>query len=70
MSNEPEALRDALHQIKQWADAYPVEVFNEPDFAKANTALKAAGISMDAMHGTWARHLLGSVSKIATEALG
>ncbi len=49
---EPEMVEryeEALHRIVQWADAYPLDAFPEPDFAKAREALDAAGISLDGM---------------------
>lgn len=69
MSEREQKLEDALFEIQHWANAYPEKVFPEPDFEKAAAALEAVGITMDALHGTWARHLLREVGAIATEAL-
>lgn len=66
---ENERQEEALYRIVQWCRAYPETVFSEPDFDKARTALESAGVSMDALHGTWARHLLKGIDKIASEAL-
>lgn len=66
---EIERKQDALSQIKQWCDAYPLKVFAEPDFEKAGAALATVGITLDALHGTWGRRLLEGVGKIATDAL-
>ena len=68
MSN-PERMEDALHSILDWAEAYPETVFVKPDLDRANSVLAMAGISMDAMHGTWARHLLEGVRRYAAEGL-
>ena len=68
-SEREECLEEALHRIRQWCRAYPEAVFSEPDFDKAKAALESAGVSMDALHGTWARHLLKGIGKIADEAL-
>lgn len=69
MSDREQRLEDALNEILHWANAYPKTVFIEPDFEKVERALKAVGISMSALHGSWARHLLEGVGGIATEAL-
>ncbi len=69
MSNREQRLEDALNEILHWANAYPATVFPEPDLEKAREALAASGITMDALHGTWARDLLKGVGEIATEAL-
>lgn len=59
--------QEALHKIKQWCDAYPVEVFipvSSEDMKRADQILKDAGINMSAMHGEWARHITSGMSKI------
>lgn len=42
-------MEEALNRIVQWADAYPVSVFPEPDFAKAAEVLANAGMTLDAI---------------------
>lgn len=58
-------LEEALHRIRNWCDAYPVDVFIPPtkEQIKASVeAMKAPGCaSSEAMHGSWARHILGGV---------
>lgn len=68
---ENEALREALGQIVQWADAYPREVFEEPDLKAVKTLLTDAGmrVQMDRMHAAWARHLTEGFGRIARQAL-
>ena len=61
--------REALREIIVWASAYPSAVFPEPDFDKARAALEAAGISMDALHGSWARHLMKGVLELARDGV-
>jgi hypothetical protein len=65
-------LRGALVEIHTWAESYPDTVFTEPDFERMQRVLEAAGMptAMDAAHGTWARHLMKNVGRIAREALG
>lgn len=67
--NDPE---DALREIAQWCEAYPVKVFpelTENDFVMAAAALAGVGLSSDRLHAAWARHLLSGIGKIAREAL-
>jgi len=63
-------LREALQRISDWAnEAYPPESFPAQDLKRANEVLEASGISMSAMHGQWARHLIGDIGRIAKEAI-
>lgn len=61
----PDNQRDALAAIMQWCDAYPATVFPEPDLDAARKALETAGVSMDGLHGSWARHLLDGIRRYA-----
>lgn len=62
-------LEGALTQVDEWANAYPVSVFPEPDMKACAAALAAAGQSSDALHASWARHILSGVALIAARAL-
>lgn len=64
-----ERLQTALRQIADWARAYPLEVFPEPDLKRAAEVLKAAGLSLDAVSASAMRHVVETVAKIAVEAL-
>lgn len=64
-----DALTEALHKIVQWADAYPLDIFPEPDWPKAAELLKAGGITLDAVSAHCMRHVIEGVGKIAKEAL-
>jgi hypothetical protein len=61
---ENEKLREALHKIKSWAEAYPIEVFPEPDFELARKLLNAEGITLDAISASNMRHVLKGVKNI------
>lgn len=65
-----ERLEEALHRIVQWADAYPLDVFPEPDFKKVNEVLKAAGLSLDQVSASNMRHVVNGVGDIARSAQG
>lgn len=65
-------MEEALHRIASWAEAYPLEVFPEPDaayFAKANEVLKANGMTLDRLSAAAMRHVITRVGHIAKEAL-
>ena len=66
---ERDRLREALEQIAQWSEAYPTEVFPEPDFARAAAALASSGMSIDAVSASNMRHATNGVGKIARAAL-
>jgi hypothetical protein len=68
MSNE-EKYRDALERIVQWSEAYPVDIFPEPDFKKTAELLKAGGITLAAVASSCMRRVVEGVGKIAREAL-
>lgn len=60
---------DQLERIQTWCNAYPVDVFPEQDTARSDEVLRAAGISMSAMHGSWARRIVEGIGNIARVAL-
>jgi hypothetical protein len=64
-----ERYAEALQRIVQWADAYPLDVFPEPDFKKIHEALKAAGLSLDQVSASNMRHVVKGVGEIARAAL-
>lgn len=64
-----DALADALKTIIVWADAYPLDVFPEPDLDVARQLLEAGGLTLDAVSASAMRHCLEGVRRIAQEAL-
>lgn len=62
-------LVDALHQIVSWSEAYPLDIFPEPDFKKAHEVLMANGMTIDAISASAARHVVEGVGQIARAAL-
>jgi len=68
VTNE-ERYEEALQRIVQWADAYPLDIFPEPDFKRVNEVLTAAGMTVDAISASAMRHVIAGVGKIAREAL-
>ena len=61
---------DVLERIQQWANAYPLEAFPEPDFNKAHELLKAGGMTLDAITASNMRHVITSVKKLVDDVLG
>lgn len=65
-----EEYEHALQRIVQWTDAYPLDVFPEPNFKKVNEVLKAANLSLDQVSASNMRHVVKGVGEIARSALG
>ena len=63
-------LEEALWCIAQWSDAYPLDVFPEPDLEKARQLLAAGGITLYLVSAFCARHVVKGVGRIAKDALG
>ena len=64
-----EQLEAALERIDNWANAYPLKIFPEPDFKKVAEVLKVAGLSLDAVSASNMRHVIVGVKNIVEEAL-
>ena len=69
LEQRAERLEDGHEKIIQWAKAYPLDIFPEPDFGKAGELLKAGGMTLDAISASNMRHVVEGVGKIAKEAL-
>src|SRR4029077_13065645 len=69
MTEREERLTEALLSIKQWCDAYPVDIFPEPDLKRAHRALLEHGMTLDQMSASSARHVLDGLRKIVEEVL-
>ena len=72
MCERCEDLEEALRRIVQWADAYPTDIFHEPDADECKRAaelLKANGMTIDAFSASMGRHCLKGVGNIARQAL-
>jgi hypothetical protein len=69
LRTDNDRLTEALEQIAEWARAYPLTVFPEPDFVKARALLEAGGITLDAVSASNMRHVVTEVAAIARRAL-
>lgn len=68
--DEHERYEDALRRIEQWAhDAYPHEMFPEPDMKAARSVLLREGITLGSVAAHCMRHALKGVGDIAKQAL-
>lgn len=69
VETDNDIMRDALVKIAQWSDAYPLDIFPEPDLAKAAALLQAGGMTLDAISASNMRHVVVEVGMIAKTAL-
>jgi hypothetical protein len=69
MTDREEELTEALQKILRWSEAYPLDIFPEPDWVKATALLSAGGMTIDAISASCMRHVVEGVGKIAREAL-
>jgi len=71
-ADEIERLEEALRRIADWSDAYPIDIFPEPDeeyYRKAHEVLIANGMTLDRLSPAAMRHATRSIGTIAKEAL-
>lgn len=65
-------LEEALDRILAWSEAYPLEVFPEPDagyYQRAHEVLTAHGMTLDRLSAAAMRHVVRGVGNIARQAL-
>jgi len=63
-----EKIEEAIRRITEWRDkAYPLDVFPEPDLARAADLLEAGGMTLDAVSASSMRHALRRVCEILGE---
>ena len=66
---EMQRMEQALQRVLQWAEAYPIEIFREPDWARAAEVLDAAGLSLDAISASCIRRVLNEIAATARQGL-
>ena len=62
-------LVEVLQEINEWAKAYPITIFPEPDFNKAHKVLTENGMTLDAISASNMRHVLTQVEKMVSAAI-
>ena len=60
-------LESKLDRIRQWCDAYPIDIFPEPDFKKVHQLLKENSMSLDSITASNIRYALRGIVKIIEE---
>jgi len=66
---ENEKLREAIGLLQNWANAYPLEMFPEPDMKLARKLLTDGGVSYDALNAYSMRHVINGVGRIIENVL-
>jgi hypothetical protein len=67
--DEVERLREALERVRQWTEAYPLDIFPEPDWQKARRLLEAGGMTLDSVSAGAMRRVVDGLGKVVREAL-
>ncbi len=63
-----EKIEEAIRYITDWRDkAYPLDIFPEPDLARAHELLLSGGMTLDAVSAHAMRHALKRVCEILGE---
>lgn len=55
------SLEEFTEWVEQWAEAYPLDIFPEPDLKKVRAALEGVGITLDAVSASSMRHVITRV---------
>jgi DNA-binding GntR family transcriptional regulator len=66
---EIERLRAALEQVQQWTEAYPLDIFPEPNWREARRLLEAGGMTLDSVSAGAMRRVVDGIGKITSAAL-
>ena len=67
LQDELDELKDKFHRITTWIDAYPLEIFPEPNFKRAHEILTKYGMTLDSIAASNMRHVLNGIKRIITE---
>ena len=60
-ADEIERFGEVREWVEQWAEAYPLDLFPEPDLKKARAALESVGLTLDAVSASSMRHVITQV---------
>lgn len=58
-----------LEHIREWAEAYPLSIFPEPDFGKAHKVLTENGMTLDAISASNMRHVITQIKEMVNAAI-
>lgn len=70
LRSENERLQEAIGLLRNWAEAYPLEFFPEPDLKLARKLLEDGGVNYSALNAYTMRHVINGVKRILDDALG
>ncbi len=62
--HDPTEAEDKIEKIAMYCEAYPLDIFPEPDLKRAARALKDNGMTLDAISASAARHVLNGIKAI------
>jgi len=69
LERENENIHDVLQDIRNWTNAYPLDVFPEPDPSQVRELLAVGGITLDCVSASYMRHVLNGVKSIIDNCL-
>ena len=69
LQTENETLKETLELLQNWINAYPLDVFPQPDLKLARKLLTDGGVSYDALNAHSMRHVINGVGNIIDKAL-
>lgn len=61
---EVDELSEKLRKITDWCNAYPLDIFPEPNLKQARVLLEAGGQTLDAVSASAMRHVLKGIQAI------
>jgi hypothetical protein len=64
LGEENESLCEKLRRIREWCDAYPLDIFPEPNLKRAAMVLQDHGMTLDSISASNMRHVLDGVRKV------
>jgi hypothetical protein len=56
---------DLAEELIQWSEAYPIDIFPEPDLRRVHELLQSCGMTLDAVSASAMRHVTREVAKMA-----
>ena len=59
--------QDKMDKILNWINAYPLDIFPEPDLKRAHEILKFHGMTLDAVSASSMRHVLNGIKDIIND---
>jgi hypothetical protein len=69
LAESHEALVETLQQFIDWSEAYPIDIFPEPDLKRAHELLRAGDMTLDAISASIMRDTLKKIGEKARAAL-